>query len=89
MGQRGTAGRRQPGDAGAGGRGLHAVGLVGFERRSLGALSSGEFQRVLFAGLLAQDADLILLDEPFNAMDMRTAANLRHWFNNGARGVTP
>lgn len=55
---------------------LHAVGLVGFERRSLGALSSGQFQRVLFARLLAQDADLILLDEPFNAMDMRTTADL-------------
>ena len=39
-------------------------------------LSSGQLQRVLFARLLMQDADLILLDEPFNAMDSRTTAAL-------------
>ncbi|MBE2262674.1 MAG: metal ABC transporter ATP-binding protein [Burkholderiaceae bacterium] len=62
---------------------LHSVGLQGFERRSVGSLSSGQFQRVLFARLLVQDADLILLDEPFNAMDARTTADLlalvQHW----------
>jgi zinc/manganese transport system ATP-binding protein len=42
----------------------------------VGSLSSGQFQRVLFARLLVQDADLILLDEPFNAMDSRTTAAL-------------
>ncbi len=55
---------------------IHTVGLAGFEGRSLGSLSSGQFQRVLFARLLMQDADLILLDEPFNAMDSRTTAAL-------------
>ena len=55
---------------------LRAVGLQGFENRPLGALSSGQMQRVLFARLLLQDADLILLDEPFNAMDSRTTAAL-------------
>lgn len=48
---------------------IRSVGLEGFERRAVGSLSSGQFQRVLFARLLMQDADLILLDEPFNAMD--------------------
>ncbi len=52
------------------------VGLEGFERRTVGSLSSGQFQRVLFARLLLQDAELILLDEPFNAMDSRTTAVL-------------
>ncbi len=52
------------------------VGLAGFERRGLGSLSSGQMQRVLFARLMVQDADLILLDEPFNAMDSRTTAAL-------------
>jgi zinc/manganese transport system ATP-binding protein len=33
-------------------------------------------QRALFARLLLQDADLILLDEPFNAIDARTTADL-------------
>jgi len=42
----------------------------------VGSLSSGQFQRVLFARLLMQDAELILLDEPFNAMDSRTTAAL-------------
>jgi len=55
---------------------LQAVGLEGFERRPLNSLSSGQFQRVLFARLLVQDAQLILLDEPFSAMDSKTTAAL-------------
>jgi len=55
---------------------LAAVGLRGFEERPVGEMSAGQFQRLLFARLLMQDADLILLDEPFNAVDARTAADL-------------
>jgi zinc/manganese transport system ATP-binding protein len=55
---------------------IHAVGLEGFDQRAVGSLSSGQFQRVLFARMLVQDAQLILLDEPFNAMDTRTTAAL-------------
>lgn len=55
---------------------LQAVGLGGFERRSIGDLSAGQFQRVLFARVLLQDAPVILLDEPFNAIDARTTADL-------------
>ncbi len=55
---------------------LHAVGLQGFERRTIGSLSSGQMQRVMFARMLAQDARLILLDEPFNAVDAKTTAAL-------------
>ncbi|GAB4212143.1 MAG: zinc ABC transporter ATP-binding protein AztA [Rhodoferax sp.] len=55
---------------------LHAVGLEGFEQRAIGSLSSGQFQRVLFARLMLQDAELILLDEPFTALDSRTTAAL-------------
>jgi zinc/manganese transport system ATP-binding protein len=66
---------------------LAAVGLEGFERRPVGNLSSGQFQRVLFARLLVQDAPVILLDEPFNAVDARTAADLlalvRRWHGEG------
>ena len=62
---------------------LHTVGLQGFERRAVGSLSSGQFQRVMFARMLVQDAQLILLDEPFNAVDAKTTARLlalvRHW----------
>jgi len=55
---------------------LAAVGLSGFEQRLLGELSAGQAQRVLFARVLVQDAELILLDEPFNAIDARTTADL-------------
>ncbi|MDX8509780.1 metal ABC transporter ATP-binding protein [Mesorhizobium captivum] len=55
---------------------LSAVGLEGFERRQIGSLSAGQFQRVLFARLLLQDAPVILLDEPFSAIDARTTREL-------------
>jgi zinc/manganese transport system ATP-binding protein len=55
---------------------LAAVGLGGLEQRWLGELSAGQAQRALFARVLVQDAGLILLDEPFNAIDARTTADL-------------
>ncbi len=55
---------------------LATVGLEGFETRHIGALSAGQFQRVLFARLLLQDARVILLDEPFTAIDARTTRDL-------------
>ena len=64
-------------------RALAAVGLTGFEQRPIGSLSGGQMQRVLFARLLLQDARLIVLDEPFTAIDAKTAADLlavvRRW----------
>ena len=62
---------------------LAAVGLTGFEDRAIATLSGGQMQRTLFARLLLQDADLIVLDEPFNAIDTKTCADLldlvRRW----------
>ena len=55
---------------------LAAVGLTGFERRPIGTLSGGQMQRALFARLLLQDAAVILLDEPFTAIDAKTTADL-------------
>jgi len=55
---------------------LQAVGLAGMQARTIGTLSGGQLQRVLFARLLLQDALLILLDEPFTAIDARTARDL-------------
>ena len=57
-------------------RAMSAVGLTGFEDRTLDTLSGGQLQRVLFARVLVQDSPLILLDEPFNAIDANTAADL-------------
>ncbi len=66
---------------------LAAVGLEGFEDRSLDTLSGGQLQRALFARVLLQDADLILLDEPFNAVDTKTVGDLvaliRRWVVEG------
>jgi zinc/manganese transport system ATP-binding protein len=55
---------------------IATVGLSGFERRPIAGLSGGQMQRVLFARLLLQDSGLIALDEPFNAIDDRTVADL-------------
>jgi len=55
---------------------MAAVGLGGFAERPIGTLSAGQFQRVLFARMLLQDTSLILLDEPFNAIDTRTTTDL-------------
>ena len=55
---------------------LKEVGLEGFDRRQAGTLSRGQLQRALFARLLVQDAPLILLDEPFTALDQRTEKDL-------------
>jgi zinc/manganese transport system ATP-binding protein len=62
---------------------IAAVGLSGFEERTIGTLSAGQIQRALFARLLLQDARVIVLDEPFNAVDTKTVADLiglvRRW----------
>jgi len=62
---------------------IAAVGLTGFEDRPISTLSGGQMQRTLFARLLLQDANLIVLDEPFNAIDAKTSADLldlvRRW----------
>ena len=55
---------------------LAAVGLSGFENCGIGTLSGGQMQRMLFARVLLQDARLIVLDEPFNAIDAKTSADL-------------
>jgi zinc/manganese transport system ATP-binding protein len=55
---------------------LAQVGLTGFAQRTIGTLSGGQFQRALFARLLLQDAQLILLDEPFMGVDTRTTRDL-------------
>lgn len=66
---------------------LNTVGLSGFEDRLISSLSGGQLQRALFARLLLQDASVILLDEPFAAIDSRTISDLiaiiRRWHQEG------
>ena len=82
--------RRKGAFGGIGGKDHHAieaaiaaVGLTGFEPRPIGTLSGGQLQRMLFARLLLQDARVIVLDEPFTAIDAKTSADLlelvRRW----------
>ena len=59
-------------------RALGEVGMVPFADRPIEALSTGQWQRVLFARLIIQNARVILLDEPFAAIDSRTAHDLTH-----------
>lgn len=73
--------KRQVADA------LDHLGLAGFEKRMIGSLSGGQMQRVLFARLLVQQANLILLDEPFTGIDSKTTHDLlhliQHWHQQG------
>ena len=55
---------------------ISTVGLNGFEQRPIGTLSGGQMQRMLFARLILQDARVIVLDEPFSAIDTKTCADL-------------
>jgi zinc/manganese transport system ATP-binding protein len=74
--RRGLLGRYRPEDREAVAKALSAVGMEGFEKRPIDTLSGGQLQRALFARVLVQDADLVLLDEPFNAIDTRTVSDL-------------
>ena len=83
----GAFGRVSGKDAARVAEALAAVGLTGFDQRPISALSGGQVQRVMFARLLLQDAELILLDEPFTALDTKTAADLlavvQRWHGEG------
>lgn len=62
------------------------VGLAGFEHRMINTLSGGQLQRSLFARVLIQNQPIILLDEPFNAIDTKTLHDLtgviKQWHRN-------
>lgn len=66
---------------------IEEVGLAGLENENIASLSFGQFQRALFARLIIQDADLILLDEPFAAIDFPTIEKLtniiKKWHQGG------
>lgn len=60
---------------------LNDLKLKGFEERKLGGLSGGEWKKVCIASVIFQGADLIILDEPFQALDQVVKAEVAKFLN--------
>jgi len=57
---------------------LSEVGLVGFEENIVSSLSGGQIQRVALARSLVRETPILLLDEPFNGLDLDTRIKMLH-----------
>ena len=66
---------------------LEQVALADFERRQIGQLSGGQLQRVFVARAIVQEAEIIILDEPFVGIDLQSEtaimAIMKQWRDAG------
>lgn len=72
FGHMGFLRRAKPADHAAVDQALKRVGMQDFRKRQIGELSGGQRKRVFLARALAQDGQVILLDEPFTGVDVKT-----------------
>jgi iron complex transport system ATP-binding protein len=64
---------------------IHAVGLQGYENRAVNYISDGERQKAMIARTLAQDTDVIVLDEPTAFLDLSNKYEIVHILHRLAR----
>jgi ABC-type Mn2+/Zn2+ transport system ATPase subunit len=74
---RGAFGRLHAGDRAAVDRAIESLELTDLVHRHLGELSGGQRQRALVAQALAQEADVLLLDEPVTGLDLASVERIR------------
>ena len=72
----GWIGRLKPADRDAVSVALERVGMTRYADRQIGRLSGGQRKRVFIARALAQDAEVLMLDEPFAGVDARTEGEI-------------
>lgn len=87
-GQMGPVRRARPADKRAVEQALERVDLADYRHRQIGQLSGGQRKRAFLARCIAQEAELLLLDEPFAGVDTRSEATisalLREFADSGA-----
>lgn len=68
---------------------LQILGIEEFADRKPHELSGGQQQRVAIARAVAAEPDVLLLDEPFSALDVATRASLQEWLVDHRRDLAP